>query len=74
MPSVQHALASASLNRSPEAWTLVVNRAVGGLFAVGFEKGTESLLVVSSSGQSVFDCSTGKTIYRNRDQDGFDDE
>ncbi len=55
-----------------EPWKLTVASPVGGACALGFDRNSESLLVVSSNGQSVFDCTSGKRVYRNRDDDGYD--
>ncbi|MGU3400926.1 hypothetical protein ACLBWS_14490 [Brucellaceae bacterium D45D] len=53
-------------------WRLVIHTAVGGAFAAGFEKGRETLLVVSSNGQRIWDCLSGQRTYRNRDDNGYD--
>lgn len=57
----------------PAPWRIVDAFAVGGLLAVGFEEDGERLLLVSSSGQSLFDCRTGEHLHRNHDEDGFDE-
>ncbi len=41
--------------------------------AVGFEEDTDIALIVSSAGQGVVDCNTGELIFRNRDDDGYDE-
>lgn len=55
-----------------DPWRLTVQAAVGGACAVGFDRKSEELLVVSSNGQSVFECTSGERIYRNREGDGYD--
>lgn len=51
--------------REPEGWRLVVEMAVGGLLYIGFDEHSENLLVVSSTGRSIVDCTTGEKIARN---------
>lgn len=68
-----------ALTAAPEVkkfgpWRLVTERAVGGLFAVGFERISEDLLIISMNGQNVIDCKTGLLVFRDRDQKSFDDE
>ncbi|MEP4197605.1 MAG: hypothetical protein ABJL99_18430 [Aliishimia sp.] len=57
---------------APAPWEHVTTCAVGGLTAVGFERSSETLLVISQSGQSVMDATTGTRLYRNRAADGYD--
>ncbi|MCP4155164.1 MAG: hypothetical protein GY757_45990, partial [bacterium] len=57
----------------PLPWTRIASHGVGGLWAVGFGKGTDFLLVVSSSGRGVFDCCTGEKVARDDDDDAYDD-
>ena len=54
----------------PEPWSLVSRSGVGGLIQVGYADGTDDLLVVSSQGRGLFDCTTGKRIARD-DDDSF---
>lgn len=44
----------------PSAWRAVVGASVGGLRGVGFDEDSELLLVESSGGKDVFDCTTGE--------------
>lgn len=46
-------------------WRLLAAHAVGGLTDVGFGRGTDLLLVVSSRGRGVFDCLTGARVARD---------
>jgi hypothetical protein len=62
----------APLTKPPPPWRHVKTIPVGGLWAVGFEEGRERLLVVSSSGQGLFDCCSGERLTRNSEQDGYD--
>lgn len=72
--NLKRALSVATIVSSPGLWKQTVHLGVGGLFAVGFDTKTENLVVVSMNGQSVIDCSTGQLIYRNREQDGFNNK
>ena len=49
----------------PKPWHKVSMVAVGGLRAVGFDRNSELLLVVSSAGRGVIDCQSGKKIARD---------
>jgi len=71
---IVEAVDEAQVNPNPKGWKLVTVFAVGGLHAVGFEENSENLLVVSSNGQSVFDCLTGIQLYRNRENNGYDSQ
>ncbi len=53
----------------PPLWQHLTTAAVGGLVAVGFEDDSSALLVVSWSGRSLFDVSTGERLARDRDDD-----
>jgi hypothetical protein len=64
-------LLKAQITDDFEPWKLKIATAVGGACALGFDRNSEILLVVSSNGQSVFDCESGERIYRNRDDDGY---
>jgi hypothetical protein len=46
----------------PEPWRAMGQVAIGGLRGVGFDEGSELLLVESSSGKDVFNCATGERI------------
>ena len=43
----------------------IARHGVGGLRAVGFARGTEYLLVLSSRGRGVFDCASGERVGRD---------
>ncbi|WFU05853.1 hypothetical protein QA648_22085 (plasmid) [Rhizobium sp. CB3171] len=62
--------AAAMQNDAP--WKLIIRTAVGGAFATGFVRDREELVVVSHSGQSVYDCLSGERTYRNREDNGYD--
>jgi hypothetical protein len=49
---------------APEPWT-IRKLAVGGLTYVGFAPGTDLLLIISSAGRSVIDCTTGERLARD---------
>lgn len=63
------------VKKNPEGWRHVMSMGVGGLLSVGFSKNkTNLLLVVSSSGRSLIDCSTGDKIERDYEEyEGLDD-
>lgn len=52
----------------PAPWILISSSVVGGLMQVGYADGTDDLLVVSSQGRGLFDCTTGKRIARDDDE------
>lgn len=52
----------------PTPWRKVGVVAVGGLRAVGFDRETELLLIVSSAGRRVVDCLTGQKVARDEDE------
>ncbi len=56
----------------PQPWRQVAAIAVGGLRAVGFDRGSELLLIVSSGGRGVVDCQTGAKLARD-DADYYKD-
>jgi len=64
---------SMPINSEPAGWNYVNCFAVAGLYAIGFDS-SENLVVVSSSGQSIVDTSTGERLYRNRDQSGYNEK
>jgi hypothetical protein len=55
---------------SPDGWKSMGKFAVGGLTEIGFSKSTELLLVISSSGRGVIDCTRGEKISRDDEVDG----
>lgn len=56
-------------------WKLVSKIAVGGLLNVGFVPNSKFLIVVSSNGRGIFDCSNGEKPARDSEDvwSGFDD-
>jgi hypothetical protein len=52
----------------PAPWRKVTIIAVGGLRSVGFERNSELLLVVSSQGRGIIDCSSGNKVARDYDE------
>ncbi|MBW4482930.1 MAG: hypothetical protein KME14_10335 [Tildeniella torsiva UHER 1998/13D] len=52
----------------PKPWRSVGVIAVGGLHAVGFDRVSELLLVVSSAGRGVIDCQTGSKVARDSEE------
>jgi len=61
--------------KNPKGWHHVISEPVGGLLGVGFSKMKNNLLlVVSSSGRSLFECSTGNKIERDYEEyEGLDE-
>jgi hypothetical protein len=62
-----------TIHEVPAPWRSHVY-AVGGLFGVGYATASDLLLVLSSQGRGVFDCSTGKKLNRDYEEahDFFD--
>ena len=60
---------TSSLSQSPAPWRRTWHGSVGGLLEIGFAPASELLLVVSSDGRGVFDCSTGDRVARDYDMD-----
>lgn len=56
---------TAPVRESPPPWRLLAAHGVGGLTDVGFGRGSDLLLVVSSQGRGVFDCLTGTRVARD---------
>ena len=52
----------------PSPWRRVSTIAIGGLRAVGFDRSSEYLLVISSAGRGVIDCRTGEKVARNTEE------
>jgi hypothetical protein len=49
----------------PKPWSLLATLAVGGLREVGFDRHSELLLVVSSAGRGVIDCTNATKVARD---------
>ncbi|MCP4316807.1 MAG: hypothetical protein GY789_12540 [Hyphomicrobiales bacterium] len=69
---IRTSLVDSQIWHETPVWKCVVERAGGGLRAVGFDRNSEDLLVISANGQSVVDSSTGASMFRNRESDGYD--
>jgi len=54
----------------PPGWRKTGTFAVGGLTEIGFSQRSELLLVVSSAGRGVIDCTQGRKIARDDQVDG----
>ena len=65
-------LALLKVTPPPPPWRKISTIAVGGLRAIGFDRQSELLLVVSSSGRGVIDCATGVRVTRD-DGEYFED-
>ncbi|HEX8606076.1 MAG TPA: hypothetical protein VF774_25765 [Pseudoduganella sp.] len=55
---------------TPQGWQQTGTFAIGGLSDIGFSKNFELLLIISSSGRGVIDCTTGEKIARDDEVDG----
>ena len=65
----------APIQPPPHPWREAGSHAVGGLTCVGFAPDTDTLLVVSSQGRGVFDCTSGARLDRDCDTDSdYEDE
>ncbi|RYD75714.1 MAG: hypothetical protein EOP84_17875 [Verrucomicrobiaceae bacterium] len=53
----------------PEPWRRAGVFAIGGLTDVGFADDTDLLLVLSSQGRGIYDCTTGERVERDRSED-----
>jgi hypothetical protein len=62
---VRRVLRSLKVEAPPSPWKKLGMVAVGGLRAVGFDKASELLLVVSSAGRGVIDCTTCTKLARD---------
>jgi len=65
-------LRSLKLVQPPSPWREIAIVSVGGLRAVGFDRESDLLLVVSFAGRGVIDCLTGQRIARD-DANYFED-
>lgn len=65
---------AAPVQAPPKPWRLLAAHAVGGLTDVGFGRGSDLLLVVSSQGRGVLDCLTGTRVARDPDVPEIDEE
>ena len=74
LDTIHDALVSSPTMQSASPWRLVTETAVGGAVAAGFDRATDELLVVTSTGQGIFDTTTGQRTYRNRENSGYDHE
>jgi len=70
---VRKVLKSLKVDAPPSPWKKLGMVAIGGLRAVGFDKASELLLVVSSSGRGVIECTTCTKLARD-DAEYYDRE
>ncbi|SFC77564.1 hypothetical protein [Collimonas sp. OK412] len=54
----------------PEGWRKSGTFAVGGLTGIGFSKQSEMLLVISSAGRGIIDCTLGEKVARDYESGG----
>jgi hypothetical protein len=67
MAELRQRIQALTTQAPPHPWKRVTSAAVGGLEAVGFADNSDLLLVISTSGRGVFECSTGERIARDRE-------
>lgn len=60
-------LQSTAIVDPPPPWRLNTEYALGGLTEIGFAENSDYLLVVSSQGRGVFDCTNGQRIARDNE-------
>lgn len=70
---VRKVLRSLQVEAPPSPWKKLGMVAIGGLRAVGFDRSSELLLVVSSAGRGVIDCATCAKLARD-DSEYYDHE
>lgn len=68
LESLKRKFVSAQLSAPPSPWQQASVIAVGGLRAVGFDRHTDQLLVVSTQGRSIVDCLSGQKIARDNEE------
>jgi hypothetical protein len=73
LDGIRSKVRSKSLSAPPPPWQHVSTVAVGGLTAVGFDRNSELLLVVSSGGRGVIDATSGENVARDA-AEYFEDE
>ncbi|PSK92698.1 hypothetical protein [Taibaiella chishuiensis] len=56
-------------NKSDALWQRKEEHAVGGLLELGFQPGTDMLMVLSAQGRGIFDCISGQRVARDRNTD-----
>ena len=62
-------LVSLPTSQPPAPWREVAVHAVGGLTDVAFAESSDLLLVISSVGRGLFDCSSGDRVARDPSDD-----
>jgi hypothetical protein len=62
---VRRQIATAPVTAAPAPWGHVATVAIGGLTEVGFGDDSDLLLVISSRGRGVFDCTRGLRVARD---------
>jgi len=67
LASLLHQLRVLPIQPPPSPWKRVASYAVGGLTEIGFANQSDLVLVVSSNGRGVFDCTSGERLARDDD-------
>lgn len=73
LESLKRKLMSTQLSAPPSPWQQSSVISVSGLRAVGFDRHSDQLLVVSNQGRSVVDCLSGQKLARD-DEEYFEGE
>ncbi len=68
LASLKDIIRQQPITAPPSPWKHIASVAIGGLHAVGFDRNSELLLVISSQGRGVIDCRTGEKIARDYDE------
>ena len=71
--SIKERIQKSALTAPPNPWKKIGSFAVGSLRSIGFDKKSELLLVISSSGRGVINCQTAEKVARDYEEN-FDDE
>jgi len=69
---VRQKVRTAQVGKPSLPWSAKSVAAIGGLTEVGFADDSDLLLVFSSQGRGVFDCSTGERVARDRSVENVD--
>ncbi len=71
---LRQVLSTLPTTEPPPPWRRIGTVSIGGLRAIGFDRGSDLLLVVSSAGRGVIDCRTAKKVARDDSEYYEDDE
>jgi hypothetical protein len=66
---VRQRVRAAKVTKPGSPWAFIGSITVGGLTEVGFAEDSDLLLVISSQGRGIIDCTTGQKIARDRSEE-----